>query len=186
MQRVLVRALAPLLVATLHAPVLAEDVEHPAYLSWARHPVGTTITMKSVTTSKGAPIETTTRTTLVALTPKSAVLEIKVVSNATGQVDEARPQRYEQKRMFPLFPGVKKEDVGKPSNAIARGEETLSLAGKEYKAQWFDSKGRTEAGETFLRTWMSDEVPGRLLKSVIRVPATKLTTTDELVEVKAP
>ncbi len=169
------------------APVAAaEEVEHPAYKSWARHPVGTSVALKSVTTTKGVTNVTTKTTTLVKLTAEGAVLETVRVSDGTGKVVESPPEAYLQRRMFPLFAGVKKEDVGKPPGSSTRGEETVKLAGKEYKATWFDSKGSVEGGETFTRTWMSEEVPGRLLKAVTKVPKADNMTTVELVEVKTP
>ncbi len=164
----------------------AEEVEHPAYRSWARHPAGTSVALKSVTTTQGVTIVTTRRTTLVELTDEGAVLETVTISDATGKVVESPPQTYVQRRMFPLFAGVKKEDIGKPPGTSTRGQETVKLAGKEYKATWFDSKGSGDAGETFTRTWMSDEVPGRLLKAVTKVPKADNMTTVELVEFKTP
>ena len=43
-----------------------------------------------------------------------------------------------------------------------------------------------EVGETYTRTWFSDEVPQKVLKSVTRVPAGGLTTTLELTEIRTP
>ncbi len=187
MSRFFILGFATILAAMALSTVDAEEVEHPIYRSWARHPVGTAVTHKSVTTTDGPTIVTTTTTTLVELSAAKAVLETTTISNATGDTVEGPPLRYNQKRMFPLFPGVKKEDIGKPSGAIAKGEETLTLGGIAYQAEWFDSKGRTDAGETFTRTWMSDEVPGKLLKAVTRVPAAENTTTTvEMVEIKRP
>lgn len=172
--------------ASFALTVVAEEVEHPAYRSWARHPAGTSVALKSVTTTQGVTNVTTKRTTLVKLTDEGAVLETVSISDATGRLVEAPPQTYVQRRMFPLFAGVRKEDIGKPPGSSTQGEETVKLAGKEYKATWFDSKGRVESGATFTRTWMSDEVPGRLLKAVTKVPKADNMTTVELVEIKTP
>lgn len=185
MQRFLVMLSAAFASCSLVAAAAAE-VEHPVYTSWARHPVGTSVALKAVTTTGGVTNITTNTTTLVKLTDEGAVLETVMISDATGKVVESPPQTYLQRRLFPLFAGVKKEDIGKPPGASTRGEETVKLAGKEYKATWFDSKGSGDAGETFTRTWMSDEVPGRLLKAVTKVPKADNMTTVELVEVKTP
>jgi len=187
MTRSTVRLSAALLA--LCAPAFAaaaEEVEHPAYRSWARFPVGTSVTLKSVTTTQGVTNVTTNRTSLVKLTDREAVLETVMTSDATGRVVVSPAQTYVQRRMFPLFAGVKREDVGKPPGPSKQGEETLRLAGTEYKATWFDSSGRVESGETLTRTWMSDEVPGRLLKAVTRVPKADNATTVELIERKSP
>jgi hypothetical protein len=81
---------------------------------------------------------------------------------------------------------VKAEEIGKPANAVAQGKETLTIGGREYAATWYESKGTTEAGESIARTWISDEAPGRVLKSTTRVPKVEKEIVEELVEVKRP
>jgi hypothetical protein len=184
MTRALIPAFAALLVATATAP--AEEVESPIYRSWAKHEVGTVVKYRSVTSSKGRDVESIIAYRLTARDDKKVVVEMVVTSDATGKKVESDPQSFTTRRMFPLLPGVKKEDIGKPRGATESGEETVELAGKAYKAQWYGSKGRTEAGESLTRTWMSDEVPGKLLKSVTDVPAADKKTTVELIEIQAP
>jgi hypothetical protein len=139
-----------------------------------------------VTSSGADKIETSKKVTLVDLTGGKAVLDIRITSDGTGKVVESPPQTYNQRRMFPLFPGMTKDDIGKPPKTSKNGEETVKLVGKEIKTQWFDSTGQTDAGASFTRTWMSDDVPGKLVKAVTRVPSAKNTTTVELVEFKIP
>jgi hypothetical protein len=177
-------ALAILAAAALAAT--AEEVEHPTYKSWARHPIGTSVTVRTVTACPTSTITTTTTTTLLELGEKKAVLGTRRVSDATGTLVEGRPEKQDQARMFPLFPGVKKEDIGKPYKAIAQGEETLSLAGREIKTFWYDTKGRGDAGEMSTRTWLSDDVPGRVVRAVTKIPKAETTVTVELTELKAP
>ena len=187
MPRPFCTAFVAVLAATALAPVVAaQQVESPIYKSWARHPVGTSVALRSVTGSDGRTIETTTTSTLLELTAEKAVVETVVVSDATGEEVKSPPQKFEHRRMFPLFPGMKAEDIGKPVGVLAQGEEAVEVGGKTYPARWFESKGQTEAGESVTRTWMSDEVPGRLLKAVTRVPATGKTTALELIELKTP
>lgn len=163
-----------------------ESVDHPLYRSWAAYPVGTTITLRSVTEGTGRTIETTKRSTLKALDPQKAVIEMVSTSDATGESIENQPQEFTIRREFPLLPGVKAEDVGKPTGIIASGTEEIEVAGQTYQAVWYDSKGNTEAGPSLTRTWLSDRIPGRVLRSVTRVPAVKKVTTEELVEIRMP
>src|SRR5262245_16096448 len=162
--------LALLAVASLAGVAPAEEVEHPAYASWARHPVGTTVATRSVSVTPTAKLTTTTSYKLVALEADKAVLETRRVSDATGTLVEGRPDRFEQRRMFPLLPGVKREQIGKPANALAQGEETLNLVGREIKTVWYDTKSRGESGDILTRTWLSDDVPNRVVKAVTRIP----------------
>ena len=175
-------AVAIAVVLVTPAPGVGETVESPIYKSWARARVGTVVTVKSVTVMKGSTIEGTMRYKLVALGPDKATVEMTVSSRGV----ENPPQTLEYRRDFPLFPGMKKEDIGKPVGATESGLESMTLAGTEYKTQWYVTKGRTEAGESIARTWTAEEVPGMLLKSVIKVPAADKTTTLEVVEIKVP
>lgn len=183
------RLLALLLAAiTLGPPAAtrAEEVENPTYRSWARVPPGTRVTVRAITERDGHSIETTTTYTLVEINPKNALVDMVVVSNATGTTVTNPPQRLEYRRMFPLLPGMKREQIGRPSGVVASGAEEITVAGRAYRAEWYDSKSTTEAGEALTRTWICDAVPGKVLRSVTRVPAGPKTTTLELVEVKAP
>ncbi len=179
-------SVAAFLVVSLASLAQGEEVEHPIYRSWARHKVGTSITVRSTTSGDGLDVETTLKHTLVELTDTKVVIETVMTSNSTGSQIDSSPSKYTYSRMFPLLPGVKKEDIGKPSNKIASGEETITIAGKEYKAQWYDGKSQTEGGEALARTWMSDEVPGKLLKAVGKVKNSKRVNTVELIEIKTP
>jgi hypothetical protein len=186
MPRFLIPALAWLASLAVPSIVSAQQIDNPMYTSWARHTPGTSITMRSITEMRGKTIETTTAYTLRKVLPDRVVVEMVAVSDATGSKVKNPPQEMEIRRKFYLLPGVKPEDIGKPDGTIASGEETLTLAGKEFRAKWFDSKGQTEAGPSRTRTWMSDEVPGRLLKSVLEVPNVDKTTTLSLIEFQVP
>jgi hypothetical protein len=178
--QLLAAAIAAVLVAP--TPVAAETVESPIYKSWARTKVGTVVTIKSVTVMKGSTLESSMRYKLVALSAEKATVEMVLSSRGVANP----PQKLEYRRDFPLFPGMKREDIGKPVGATENGLEPLMLAGKEYKTQWYVTKGKTEAGESIARTWTAEDVPGMLLKSVITVPAADKTTTIEVVEIKVP
>lgn len=180
--------LAPIALACLLAPpAAAEEVDHPAYLSWSRHPVGTAIVMRSRSTSPARTLTTTTTTTLHELKPDEAVLRVVRESDATEGLIRSPVETRRLFRRFPLFGAAKKEDVGRPVGAIDRGEETIAVAGREYRAVWFDTKGKGDGGlEWTTRTWMSDEVPDRLLKSVTRFPAADTTVTVEMIDLRPP
>jgi hypothetical protein len=164
----------------------AEEVESPQYASWARHPVGTTVRLRTVTEAAGArSIETTASYRLVKTTADAVVVEMKVVSDAPGSEPEGTSQELTIRRLFPLFPGVKKEDIGKPEGVTKQGEEAVTVAGRTYRARWYEGRGATEAGPSESRTWTSDEVPGRLIRSVTKVPKANKTVTQELVAIEA-
>ncbi len=182
-----IATLIALIPALTTATAAAEEVDHPAYTSWARVPAGTRIVMRSRTESKASVLTTTTTTTLRAVLPDLARLEVRRVSDATGSVIESAPEEYLLRRPFPLFGGVKKEDVGKPPGAIARGEETLKVGDREFQAAWYDTNGVGDGGlKLTTRTWLCNDVPGRLLKSVVRIPDADTTVTVEMSELTVP
>ena len=139
-----------------------------------------------MTEARGQKIKTTTTYELLELTDEQAVIETTVVSDAGGTKVEQPPTIGRVRR--DVRPAPRGEEGGdrQAPGVLEEGEETLSVAGRKYKAHWCDTKGRTEVGETFTRTWFSDEVPQKVLKSVTRVPAGGLTTTLELAEIKTP
>jgi hypothetical protein len=176
--------MATTLVTVLATPAsaAAESVESPIYKSWSRSKVGTVVTIKSVTVMKGRTVESMMRYKLVELTPEKATIEL-AIENKAGEIQS---QKLEHRRDFPLLPGVKKEDIGKPVGASEKGEETIKVAGKDYKTQWYVTKARVEAGESIARTWTTPDFPGMLLKSVIEVPAGDKVTTLEVIDIKTP
>ncbi len=113
-------------------------------------------------------------------------MEVSRIGTASGDDAPVEPQEFTHNRMFPVPAGGRPEDIGKPKDPLAQGEETLTVAGKEYCAIWFDQKQRTEAGESIVRTWICDNVPGRLLMSKTQTPAVDKVATLELVEIRQP
>ena len=172
------------LLAAIAAP--ADEVEGPIYKSWASHEPGTAITIQTVTEAKGRTVETTMTDRLVSVDARKVVVERTIRSESDGAMSEIAPQEFEYQRMFPLLPGVKAEDVGKPKGVIASGTETIEVAGEDYEADWYETAGTTEAGPSKTKTWVSDDMPGKLLKSVSEVPATGKTTTIEVIELRVP
>lgn len=181
-------AIAILAALTTPTRTVAQIVDSPQYLSWAHAGKGASITMRSTTVMGDdlTPIISTMVYTLTNLAPDKAIVEMVTETNQAGKTVTNPPQEFTIRRAFPLLPGIKKEDIGRPNDALEKGDETLKLAGKEFKAQWYASKGKTDVGPSTTRTWMCDEVPGMLLKSITLVPKVKATITLELIEFKKP
>jgi hypothetical protein len=72
---------------------------------------------------------------------------------------------------------------GQPPAFAETGEEAIETGGRTFKTRWHKSKASNEAGEVFVTTWTSDEVPGGLVKSITRTPGIGKTTTTVLVQV---
>jgi len=173
-------------LASVSGRSVADEVEHPTYTNWARFPVGTKVTMKSTTTIKGQQTESLTITTLIRKDEKSLVISKRFkTDNPIGtQTDD--PVESTIKRMFPLLPGVDKSKIGKPQGDGPSGVETVDVLGKNYEADWYESQGSTEAGPSTTRTWISMEMPGRILKSVTEIKAVGKKVVDEIISLDIP
>lgn len=171
------------------APPPAEAVENPQYRSWARFPVGTVAVQRRVSETEGVEGKTvTTQTTrLLEVTPEFVKLEEQSSSRRYDGYEENNPPgTHTVPSRLTLPPGVKKEDFGKHPGGAEGGEGTVTVAGRQYAARWYTGKDRNEGGEVSVKTWVSDEAPGRLLKSVSRTTGVNKIVTVELVEVRVP
>lgn len=165
----------------------AQFVEHPGYTNWNRFPVGTSVTLRSQSVGKSdKTIETTTVMKLVRKTDKEVVISRQITTNATGETIKNEPFESSIKKNFPLFPGVDKTKIGRPQGTGEGGNESIEIMGKKYNAEWYVTKGTTEAGPSTTKTWISPDFPGQVLKSITEVPAGPNTTTEEVVHIEIP
>lgn len=161
------------------------------YANWKRFPVGTVVKRRSVSSSeKGTASTTSVETfTLKELTDREAVVERQ---NTTERSDgsfraENPPDSRRYARQFPIPAGMSAEDFSKPSRAAKKsGEETLTVLGKDYKTTRYSWSDSTEAGKMEVQVWLSEDMPGRIVKQVMKVPALENTTVEEVIEVWAP
>lgn len=168
---------------------LGERIDNPQYASWAKFPVGTVIVVRTTSETEGAEGKTVTTTTtrLLELTPAAVKLEMQTKSRRYDGYEESNPPNTATvPAAIQLPPGVKKEDIEKPAAKGDEGEEAVTAGGRQYAARWYKSKDRNEGGEVSVTTWVSPEVPGRLLKSVSRTSGVKKLVTVELIELNKP
>lgn len=168
--------------------ITGPKTENPRYLQWAKHPVGTTVTAREVSDAPMTPTTTVTTTfKLTTLTEDRAVVEVSTETKVPGGA-EYPPSTTEM--MFVRWVAVagtgKETDLGKPLGAFREEKVKLTVLGKEYAATRYEAKGRVEAGETLTETWINEDFPGGVLKSVHKIPAAKKTVTFDIVAVAKP
>jgi hypothetical protein len=166
-----------------------ELVEHPSYKLWGTFSVGTSVTQRTITDSKKSAghTETTIVYTLKEKADDFVVVESQASTKyADGRAETNPPSATRTPRFIALPPGVKREDWGKTSDKGARGEETLKLFAREFKCEWTESKGSTDAGAYVQKVWTSTTMPGGLVKSVTEVKAVEETTTIEVTALTIP
>lgn len=135
------------------APAAAQDVPNPAYEAWSKFKPGATARIVGSTKTMGMETTVEITTKLVEITPQQATVEVSAVINAGGNKMEQPAER------APVAARVKQADSPAPV-----GEEEVTLDGKKYRCRVYELK-RTEDGTTVVaRTWMSDEVPGGIVK----------------------
>jgi hypothetical protein len=165
-----------------------ERVENPQYSRWAQAAVGTTVVLTERTSKDGQLVSTTMNVyKLVERTDTYLVVELSspiIAQDGTKTVDP--PVQLKHTRWMRKPAGNRADDLGRPEGTYATGEETVTVGGKAYKAKWYKYKGRVEAGETDSQLWLSDEVPGGIVRQEFRVPSIKRTISSELTAVKRP
>lgn len=186
------RVAASMFLALALAPASsprAEEAEHPLYASWAKSPAGTVVVVREVTEGReagGPRLVVTKRRVLRSIDDRRAVVEETVETETPEGTSRTGPRESVIRRTFPLPPGVDRSRLGRPQQFETRGEERVEAAGRTFRAEWFDTKGQTEAGPSRIRAWYADDVPGLLVKSVTRVPDAGKTTTATVVAIEAP
>jgi hypothetical protein len=175
-------------------PAAVDSVDLPVadnldYVNWKSFQVGTSVTRKSVTRvgeNYTASVETLK---LLAANDTEVVVERQ---NTTERSDGSYkainpPEKRTYVKSFRVPRGMKVEDLQKPALAAKEvGEDLVTVCGKSVKARVFQWSDRSDVGEMQVRLWLSDEIPGRIVKQEIKVPATKSQTLEEVTEMTVP
>ncbi len=165
----------------------ADRIDHPAWVNWSKFPVGTRVTMRSVTKIKGIVSSTVETTTVLTRKNDNAVVIRK--SFAVAGEPKPNPDDYVEttiKRHFPLLPGADPAKVGKPAGIAEAGTGRIDLLGETYETEWYESRATTEAGPATTRTWISHTMPGQVVRSVTEVKAAGKSTIEEVIAIELP
>lgn len=184
------RLLALVAFVAIGGSATAQDtVDNPTYASWAKHKVGTIVVLKSTTSSAMFMSETTITMKLLEVTADKVVIETAGKSKLAGMDVELPPSKQDYPKSIPLAKGVKKEDVaaGRPAGTTKEGTETMKVGGQDVKAKWYEYEVKANGSDVKAKMWLSDDVPGGLVKMESKVAAPVAADTKmELIEVKKP
>jgi hypothetical protein len=176
-------ALAAALVLTA-AIATAQDkkkIDNPEYANWAKFKPGTSTKLKMTNEFNGMKSGSTITTKLVEVKDDKLVLEMQTETEVMGQKFNAPAQKRDVTKTLEL--DAKAADAakaGKPEGTTEEGSETLKVGGTEVKAKWYKYKTKAPMGEVSGQMWMSEDVPGTLVK--MTTTADKFSMTMELVE----
>ncbi len=159
-------------------------VENPHYRLWAKHPVGTTVAVREKTELPGTASETITTYKLKQRSDEQVVVEVDgEIKTPDGKVHSRNTQDMTYSRWLSVPEERAKRDLLRPIGTVESRTDSLTLLGREYLAKWYKSKGRVEAGETLTETWIVEELPGGIARSIHSIPASKKTVTAEIIRI---
>lgn len=177
------------LVLSVNVALAQEAVDSPEFANWSRFPKGTSITYQVNTMAAGMKTDTKITTRLVEVGKEKLILETSSAVNINGMEFQTPPMEREVTKTLKLPEGVTPEQFAKgvPSGTYEEGTETLKVAGKSLKTQWFRFKTEGNGVTTESKVWKCDDVPGMMVKMEATVggPA-PVSTKMELVEFKTP
>lgn len=165
----------------------AETIDNPAFKSWSNFKPGTSITMKTESEFNKMKSEIVIVTKLVEVGKDKCVVEVETITKVNGMEFKSPAMKQDVPKSFDVpkpKDGEKPAKVEKPETTMEEGKETLKISGIEVKTKWTKYKTKTKEGDHEGQTWMSDDVPGGLVKSVSK--AGDVTSTTELIEIKKP
>lgn len=167
-----------------------EKIDNPEFVGWSKHKPGTTVTLKSSIMAGDAKSESTVKTTLVEVGTDKLVVEVAVTSSVNGMEFKAPPMKRDVPKTIALpagAPNPKLDPTKKPEGTVEEGTETLKVGGADYKTKWYRTKNTAAGNTTEAKVWMSDEVPGGMVKMEANTTGTTASTIKmELVEFKKP
>jgi len=171
-----------------------EKVDNPDFANWSKFKKGTSVTRTWTTVDPNGRTRVVTQTqTLEEITSDKIKLEVEYITDIPGSPKlKYSPKPEEIPITVPLPAGMKKEDFAKAlPGTVEKGEkaETIKVAGGEFKAVWFKTKVEAGGKEIESKTWVSEDVPGRIVKveEAKRAKGVLLfTTIREVIDVRKP
>jgi hypothetical protein len=166
----LLRRVLPLVVLAAVAPLVSaqEQVANPHYTFWSKSKPGATVTFKETTKLSGAaaasaPDGTDVKTVtykLTEVTDDKAVVETRVTTEENFGFVESAPTRQ-------IYPAKMSKAVLEDliAETGAKGEPaTVKVGDKEVKGKVLSGTIKKAGEEVEFKIWLSDDVPGGIVK----------------------
>jgi hypothetical protein len=180
-------AVLTLTLAAGAARAADQTLPNPEFASWSKFKPGTSVTLKSVNEFDKTKLESVMTMTLVEVGADKLVIETTNVARINGMEIKSPPEKRDVAKTFTIPKVEVKDDPKAEKPKTEEGTETLKAAGVEVKAKWYKFTQEADGTKTESQTWMSDEIPGGLVKTVTKVTgAATATYTTEVVEFKKP
>ena len=142
--------------------------------TWRSLPIGSYARSKATTVQVVSGVKTThiayTKQTLVALSDKKAVLEMEsqvegsLVKNVKNQID------------IPFDSDFPPKEFTSPPVGSTSGMESLAIGSKSVACKWVENMKVLPVGQSIIKMWYSTEVPGYVVRMVLKQTTPSLTT----------
>jgi hypothetical protein len=188
------RLLALLTVGFFVGSVMAEDkkgekVDNLQYKSWSKFKTGTAVTVKVTGEFGGTKSETVVTYKLLEVTDDKLVIEAAGVTTINGMEIKTPADKQDVPRQLDK-PDWLDSKTGKPEGATEEGKEVIKIGGTEYPCRWYKYKrtlrtpdGKGEENEEG-QVWVSDDVPGGMVKMSGKLKAGSMTQTTTEITIK--
>ena len=161
-------------------------VTNSRYLNWEKQSLGTTVSVREVSKFGNDKTESTTTIRLVKKTDNEIVVEqTSQIIAPDGTKYDPTTQALTYSKTVKLPKSQANRNLMAPSGIVETKEEEIEVLGKTYKAKFYLSKGRVEAGDTFTKTWIVPELPHAIVKTVHDIPASGKTVTSEIIKIES-
>ena len=165
------------------AVLAGEMVDNPTYKHWAKFKPGTYVVTKTVQEAMGHKTETIMTTTLKSVSGEKVVVEMTSVTKTAGQEIKMPPQSLThaariEKTEVPAEAQPKPDDK-KPDTK--EGKADIEIAGKKVKTTWYEVTADMGSVKTHTKSWMCEDVPGQVVKTVSRTEGEMPMTVESVV-----
>lgn len=159
---------ALLVFGMITTPVAAEEIENPMYAHWSQFGVGSYAVREGATNTNGLETTMTMTVTLVELNEDQAVVETVASVEMAGQRIDNPAQ---QEIITATIDDSEAFDFENPEGKIGEGEEALEIAGQSVDTRWVEIETDQEGTVTHGKTWLSQDVPGLIVKMDVSTSA---------------
>ena len=163
-----------------------EKVDNLEYAYWAKFKAGSSSVLKMSSEANGMKFSSTITTKLEEVKDDKLVLEASSVNTFNGMEIKGEPMKRDvPKQLDKALPGADPKS-GKPDGTTEEGKEKVKVGGTEYECKWYKFKQKLPAGDDEVegQIWMSEDVPGRLVKMTSKTKAGSMTMEATEVTIK--
>jgi hypothetical protein len=155
----------------------ASEEDNPVYQDWSQFKPGSSVVYKASTETMGMTTEVEMTYTLQEVTSEKVILELKTVTDAAGVKVESPaetmeiPAKGEGDEMFGDVGDMDVDvyDVVANGTRVSESTEKIEIKGTELEVQQIKVETDEAGSKVTATVWYSDEVPGRMVKSLTEV-----------------